>query len=170
MAAADSSPEYSAEFAAAVERVLADEGGYVFNPSDPGGETNFGISRREYPDLDIKDLTRDDAIAIYYRDFWLKPRLDLLPAPVAAKILDLSVDVGSYNAVRFLQRALNNVGRQVALDGAVGQETAEAAAAMPAEWLLTEIRVIAAHYYRTLAWGRQVDEQFLTGWLRRAYE
>jgi lysozyme family protein len=70
--------QYPSEFLTAVERVLADEGGYVCNPSDPGGETNFGITKRSYPDLDIKGLTREDAIAIYWRDWWTKYGFDRL--------------------------------------------------------------------------------------------
>src|SRR5690606_28008981 len=54
-------------FRRAVEVVLKHEGGYVNNPSDPGGETKYGISKRSYPELDIANLTQEDAIAIYYR-------------------------------------------------------------------------------------------------------
>ncbi len=48
------------------------EGGYVNDGNDPGGETNFGISKRAYPNLDIKNLTKDEAKQIYYRDYWEK--------------------------------------------------------------------------------------------------
>lgn len=64
-------------FLNAVEFILEFEGGYVNHPNDPGGETNFGISKRAHPDVDIKNLTRDDAIAIYKREYW---------KPVAAKL------------------------------------------------------------------------------------
>ena len=161
---------YPPEFVAAVQGVLLDEGGYVCNPDDPGGATKFGISKRSYPDLDIENLTREEATAIYYRDFWVTPHLDLLPAAIAAKILNLSADVGSPVAIGFLQKALSHTGRNVAYDGVCGPETAAAAKSMPAEWLLTEIRVVAAHYYRVLAWGDGKDDQFLEGWLNRAYQ
>ena len=59
-----------AAFEAAVADVLGEEGGYVNNPADPGGETNWGISKRAYPNVDIKNLTRDDAKAIYLKDYW----------------------------------------------------------------------------------------------------
>ena len=51
-------------FEEAVKSVLKHEGGYVNDPKDPGGETNFGISKRAFPDLDIKNLTEEDAIEI----------------------------------------------------------------------------------------------------------
>ena len=48
------------------------EGGYVNDPIDKGGETKYGISKRSYPNLDIKNLTKEQAREIYYKDFWLK--------------------------------------------------------------------------------------------------
>ena len=44
-----------------IEVVLHHEGGYVNDPKDPGGETNFGIAKRSHPDVDIKNLTKDGA-------------------------------------------------------------------------------------------------------------
>ena len=54
-----------AMFEPAVTKLLDLEGGYVCDPDDPGGKTNHGITKRSYPDIDIKALTRDDAIRIY---------------------------------------------------------------------------------------------------------
>src|SRR5207244_1797640 len=101
---------YPPAFERAVARVLGDEGGYADNPSDPGGETKFGISKREYPQLDIAALTRADAIAIYYRDWWQRYRYSELPGPIAAKVFDLAVNIGPAHAVRCLQRALRACG------------------------------------------------------------
>ncbi|MDD5060661.1 MAG: glycosyl hydrolase 108 family protein [Candidatus Marinimicrobia bacterium] len=60
------------KFDAAVSFVLDHEGGYSNDPNDPGGETNYGISKRSYPSLDIKKLTREQAIEIYRTDYWQK--------------------------------------------------------------------------------------------------
>ena len=65
---------YPPAFERAVARLLGDEGGYVDNPADPGGETKFGITKREYPQVDIAALTRAEAIAIYFRDWWQRYR------------------------------------------------------------------------------------------------
>ena len=54
-----------AEFKLAIPRVITNEGGYVNDPDDPGGETKYGISKRSYPALDIKNLTVEQATAIY---------------------------------------------------------------------------------------------------------
>ena len=66
-------------FPAFINRILGHEGGYVNDPQDPGGETNWGISKRSYPGEDIKNLTLDQAAAIYRRDYWDMARAGDLP-------------------------------------------------------------------------------------------
>jgi lysozyme family protein len=105
-------------FDAAFTAVLGAEGGYVNNPADPGGETNWGISRRSYPDLDIAHLTWDDAKAIYRRDFWDKIQGDKLPPPLAMIVFDSAVNNGPARAAKWLQRAVG-----VTEDGIIGPAT-----------------------------------------------
>jgi lysozyme family protein len=167
--------EYPPEFLTAANRVLADEGGLVRNPADPGGLTRWGISHREYPDLDISALTRDGAIAIYYRDWWQRYSFGALPAAVGAKLFDLAVNIGPAHAIKCVQRALRACGNPVAEDGALGPQTLRAAAAADPAALIAALRSEAAGYYRvTAALWRSVrpdaDREFLKGWLNRAYE
>jgi lysozyme family protein len=105
-------------FDKAMGRILGIEGGYVNDPEDPGGETKYGISKRHYPNLDIKNLTRDQALALYLRDFWLPNKLDDQPFGVAYQMMDFAVNSGSPNATRAIQRAVG-----VADDGYVGPHT-----------------------------------------------
>jgi lysozyme family protein len=63
-------------FSSVIKMILEHEGGYVNHPSDPGGETKYGISKRAYPDIDIANLTEEDAEEIYYRDYWSKIKGD----------------------------------------------------------------------------------------------
>jgi lysozyme family protein len=85
-------------FEAAVQNVLESEGGYVNHPSDPGGETNYGISKRSYPDLDIRSLTREDAVAIYERDYWARVPTDL-PDGLRWMVFDAAVNHGVSRAL-----------------------------------------------------------------------
>lgn len=94
------------DFNVAFTRLLGHEGQYVNNPADPGGETNWGISKRSYPELDIKNLQRWDAEKIYRRDFWNKINGDKLPDGVAFQLFDFAVNSGCETAVRYLQRAV----------------------------------------------------------------
>ncbi|OZI23758.1 hypothetical protein CAL26_10025 [Bordetella genomosp. 9] len=112
-------------FDIACDRLLDAEGGYVNDPNDPGGETKFGISKRSYPNVDIKNLTRDQAKSIYLRDFWNRINADKLPDGVAFQAFDFAVNSGIETAVRKLQRALG-----VADDGHWGPISQAAADAM----------------------------------------
>ncbi len=163
-------PSYPAAFDRAVSRLLRDEGGYVLNPADPGGATRYGIAQRDYPELDIRALTREQAIAIYYRDWWLRYDYADLDAPIGAKLFDLAVNMGPDHAGRCLQRALRACGRPLADDGVVGPATRAAARAVDPAALLAAFRSEAAGHYRALAAADRVDDEFLRGWLNRAYE
>jgi lysozyme family protein len=92
-------------FDQAFDRLMGNEGGYVWVQRDPGGETNFGISKRSYPDVDIKALTRDEAKEIYRRDFWTAAGQKVAPA-VAFQVFDAAVNHGIGTAIRMLQRAI----------------------------------------------------------------
>jgi lysozyme family protein len=111
-------------FDLAFDRLFGAEGGYVYNPEDPGGETNWGISKRSYPDLNIKELTRDAAKLIYQRDFWSRVHADVLPDAVAYQLFDFAVNSGIETAVRYLQRVVG-----VADDGHWGPVSQAAMAA-----------------------------------------
>jgi len=112
-------------FQDAFDRLIGHEGGYVNNPDDPGGETNWGISKRSYPNIDIKNLTRDGAKAIYLRDFWNRIKGDKLHDGVAYQLFDFAVNSGIETAVRYFQRAIG-----VADDGHWGPLSQAAADAM----------------------------------------
>lgn len=85
---------FSKDFNDAFAFTVGAEGGYVNDPADPGGETNFGISKRAYPTLDIKSLTLEDAKSIYYRDYWLKAECHNQPFPLNIVIFDNAVHSG----------------------------------------------------------------------------
>lgn len=78
-------------FQKAVDFVLAREGGYSNDPDDPGGETNFGICKRSFPDVDIKALTRDEAISLYRKHYWEKASCDFMPWPMDVIVFDTAV-------------------------------------------------------------------------------
>lgn len=108
-------------FETSINRLLGIEGGYVNNPEDPGGETNWGISKRSYPRLNIKELTREQAIALYHRDFWTPIGGDSLPEGVGFQLLDFAVNSPLATALRAVQRAVG-----VADDGHIGPVTVAA--------------------------------------------
>lgn len=145
-------------FDLAFDRLIAHEGGYVNDPQDPGGETQWGISKRSYPQLDIKRLTRDDAKAIYRRDFWDRIQGDALHDGVAFQVFDTAVNSGIETAVRMLQRALG-----VADDGHFGPASRAAAKAMSEADQIMRFNAERIDFYTRLT----TFERFGKGWVRR---
>jgi len=88
-------------FDRAVDLVLQLEGGYVNDPRDPGGETKYGISKRSYPDVDIAALTREDAIAIYHRDFWMPVASVVADPQMRMLVFDSAVNHGLSRALEW---------------------------------------------------------------------
>ena len=84
--------------------IIQHEGGYVNHPNDPGGETKYGISARAYPRLNIKDITLQDAVRIYYEDYW-EDSWNKLGFPLAACMLDTAVNMGKKRAKEFFDRS-----------------------------------------------------------------
>lgn len=113
-------------FERAVAFVLEREGAYSNDPYDAGLETAWGISRRAYPTLEPWPPTREQAITIYYRDYWLELRCDELPPAVALMVFDSGVNQGQNRAALMLQRAA-----RVKDDGVIGPITLAAVAASP---------------------------------------
>ena len=148
-------------FKKAIEFVFKWEGGYVNDPDDPGGETKFGISKRAYPHLDIKNLTEEQAAEIYRRDYWNKVRGDALKEPLDIVMLDTAVNCGIGRAVRWLQEAVG-----AAPDGIIGPKTLHAVSeSLPGP---TAVRVLAQRlkHYAELAKKRSL-RKFLRGWVMR---
>lgn len=88
-------------FQDAFDTVVGEEGGYVNNPNDPGGETKYGISHRAYPDEDIANLTLERAQFLYKRDYWDALGLDDRLPGYALVLFDCAVNNG-VNAARVL--------------------------------------------------------------------
>lgn len=162
---------FSDKFEKAVDYVIKNEGGYVFDEDDPGGETNYGISKRSYPNLDIKHLSLKDAKKIYLCDYWHKGRFEEIPDDaVATQVFDLSVNLGIRPAVTVLQRALRSVGKNVLEDGLMGSQTLSAVKKSEPRSLLAAIKSEAAGYYRMIVCSKPGMAKFLNGWLNRAYK
>lgn len=85
--------------------VLKWEGGYVNDPDDPGGETKWGISKRNHPTLDIPNLTPEQAAKIYSDEYWDPAGCDSLPFPVCTAVFDTAVNLGVSRAVSWIKQS-----------------------------------------------------------------
>lgn len=88
----------------ALKFTLKWEGGYVNDPDDPGGETKWGISKKSYPDLDIKNLTNEQALMIYAKDYWNPLGCDNIVFPFNVAVFDTAVNCGTQRALRWLRQ------------------------------------------------------------------
>jgi lysozyme family protein len=153
---------YTDLFLRCVNVVLQNEGGYVDHPQDPGGETNYGITKKEYPDLDIKNLTRAQSIDIYFIDYWSKMNLSgIKDEDLILNIFDMGVNAGIKTAVKMVQRI---VGADP--DGVIGPQTTELINNFPgnvADLFVQERK----KYYFTIARRKPSLQVFLGGWLNR---
>jgi len=153
--------------------VFGAEGGYGNDADDRGGETRWGISKKQYPEIAIANLTRERAEDIYARDYWRAVRGDELPPAVALAVFDAAVLAGPSKAVRFLQLALDKVGLDdVQADGLMGPATlhgAKLAAAEGLAALLAECLSFRGLHLVDLAVKDVTQRKFIRGWLARLF-
>ena len=156
----------SNNFDSIIDHVLKHEGGYVNDPTDLGGETKYGITKRFYPDLDIKNLTTEDAKEIYKKDYWDKGRVESLPNNLWHIFFDMSINMGRKTAVKILQRAAVNKGKKIAVDGGLGPATIKALKGIEKE----RVQAYRVKYYTDLVNAKPEQEKFLFGWFKRSIE
>lgn len=144
----------------AVSFVLEQEGGYVNNPHDKGGETKYGISKKAYPDVDVENLTLDQAKEIYKKDYWNKCKCDYLPDALSVAVFDFAVNSGIKRAIKYLQLSLG-----VTVDGIIGNQTLGACNRLPTKNILEDYLNKRLQYLMSLkdfkyfgnGWGKRVE-------------
>ncbi|MEH6829338.1 MAG: holin-associated N-acetylmuramidase [Sulfitobacter sp.] len=174
------------------EDIVSREGGYVNDPDDPGGATNYGVTihtmRRLGLDLDrdgtvtgadVRRLTRVQAVEIFVEHYFNRPLIGELPQSLQATVFDMFVNAGG-NAVKILQRLLVEMGYSVTVDGALGpQSLAAVRAAYRAspDHLVDAYGIARRNYYFRLADRRTSSRKFARtraggkgGWITRAEE
>jgi lysozyme family protein len=169
-----------------IDALIEREGGYVNNAADRGGATCFGITeavaRANGYDGSMRELPREEAVAIYRRLYWLRPKFDEVAerSPrLAEELFDTGVNMGPAVAVTFLQRALTALNRNardygdLVPDGRVGPRTLAALDTFLAirgkdsgeTVLLGALEALQGERYLRLAERRPANEAFLYGWL-----
>lgn len=153
----------------AFQVVIGLEGGYVNDPDDKGGETKYGISKRQYPYMNIKDLTEDQARGIYKRDYWNKLNLDKVnDHTVSLEIFDTGVNMGVTKAIFILQESLNYLRHTLKIDGIIGPITLAAVNdyKYPRD-LVKTLDGVQFMYYLNIVKKNPSQKKFARGWLKR---
>lgn len=142
--------------------ILKHEGGYVNNPKDPGGETKYGISKRAFPGLNIKELTVEDASAIYYHNYWIKLNLtNIKNEELKLHIFDMAVNAGIKTAIKLLQSIVGTT-----QDGVLGPRN-EAKIGLYEGDIVEEYKKARINYYNTLVKNKPQLQVFIKGWINR---
>lgn len=160
----------------AIGLMLRLEGGYVNDPHDSGGATKYGITQRTLDSLqkralpvklpaNVHELTPDQATVIYRSVQWYEIHGDSLPGPLAALMLNATINVGEPHAIGMLHDALGITGT------IIGPQTLDAithwkSAYMPGQTLAEEFMARCAEYYAAL---NETDSRFELGWFRRLF-
>ena len=169
-----------------IDGLIEREGGYVDNPADKGGPTCFGITEavaraRGYGGP-MRQLPRDEAVAIYKRLYWLRPGFEQVAersVRIAAELFDTGVNMGPGVAATFLQRALTALNRNgrdypdLVPDGRIGAQSLKALDAFfqvrgqsaGETVLLRALEALQGERYLRLAERRPANEAVLYGWL-----
>ena len=173
-------------------QIVAREGGYVNDPEDPGGATNYGVTIGTMKSLgldlnkdgrvdatDVRMLTRAQAQQIFVEHYFRRPRLSDLPPAVQASVFDMYVNAGT-NAVKILQRLVARMGFSATADGVIGPQIVaaahDAAAAAP-DHFADAYGIARRNYYYSLADQRPASRKYARsksggkgGWITRAEE
>ena len=151
------------EFQKILSQTAAIEGGYKpADGIDTGGETNMGITKRWYPDENIKNLSRDRADYLLYRDYYVKPKINQLPIKLREIVFDNAVNQGQATAIMNLQKAVD-----VKADGVIGPKTLEAVENTPFEEIRSKLKANITKRYKEILGKDPKQEKYRRGWNNR---
>ena len=137
---------------------------------DSGGITKYGISSRAYPNIDVANITKEDARHLYRNDYW-DTEYDFIDSQdVANKIFIAGINLGSHKAHILLQSVLNDMGAKLTIDGKFGPKTLCAINNFDPVQLLDKYTIALIKFYLKLDDQRVETRKasYLRGWVRRA--
>lgn len=159
------------DFEQSFSEIIGLEGGYVFDPSDKGGETKWGISKRFHPYVDIKNLSKEEAKQIYWRDYWNPLCLSVVEDDtIATEIFEQAVNMGRALAAFHVQWSLALCGIEVAVDGFLGQQTAAAINSLGQRLKQPFLKCLNGFQFKKyldIVNNDPSQKKFFVGWLKR---
>ncbi len=144
----------------------------INDPTDFGGETKYGISKHQFPDVDIATLTESQALGLLREFYWEEYRIgEIENQGIANQIFFLYINMNPLHAGLIVQAAINAVGRGIVVvkpDGVMGTLTIRAINSLADGWLSNRIRLEAVSYYLQLTDHEPSQVVNFRGWVRRA--
>ena len=168
------------------QEIIKREGGFVNDPDDPGGATNYGVTihtlrslRGEATIEDVRKLTPKEAEEIYKKHYFYAPKIDKLPIPIQSSVYDMQVNAGR-NAIKILQRLLAEFDEKVTVDGSLGSQSFGATQRTfdkAGEYLVDAYAIARRDYYFAIGDKRPTSRKYIVtqsggkgGWIKRAEE
>jgi lysozyme family protein len=151
-------------FKECLDLVLKSEGGWVNHPSDPGGETNLGVTKRvweEYvghPVESLKKLTKEDVAPMYEQKYWRPCYGEVLPRGLDFVVFSMGINAGTGRSIKLLQLSIGCVP-----DGVIGPTTRGLISDSNSATLIAKFSESRREYYRSL----KNFPIFGKGWLSR---
>lgn len=169
-----------------ISMILKHEGGYALIPGDSGGETYQGISRVNFPKwkgwaiidkfkplkngqiittvIELEELVEQFYKSAFYNKCKIDSIQDLF---ISAHVLDQSVNSGIPRGIKILQKAINNLGHDLVMDGKIGEKTLNACNSSNQKDLLNSLISERKSWYRSIVDNNPSQNKFLKGWLNR---
>ena len=163
-------------FYSTIPVVLKYEGGFTDNPNDRGGRTNMGITQRfldTYKERarvnvdDVRHLKKEDVIELYRTEWNIYGFGKLDNSNVMKIVYDFSVNSGPQVAIKYMQRILNKKGKNLAVDGYIGENTNRAVNSVDEKWLVREILKARAEHCDRIVDKEPKQREFIKGWFKR---
>lgn len=154
-------------FRKAIHFVLSAEGGISNDSADSGGLTKYGISHAAYPSINIAKLTLSEAITIYYNDYWTKNKCYLFSDNIGIVLFDTAVNCGNKTAIKCLQKAVNNKGSKLNIDGIIGTKTIQAIQQYKDCYIVNGMLAFRLKYYTHIVKHKPSQVRFIRGWVNR---
>ncbi len=168
--------KYNKKFLYCFKKVIGLEGGYVNDKFDRGGETKYGITKRDYPSIDIKNLTLKTAQKIYYKDYYTRDFMNLNKVEdkeLCLELFESSVLMGVRTVAKNLQKALNYMNdneklfSDLKVDGWIGEKSFKALSKVDSKALIKVLNGLQFNKFIKIVERDKTQERFFKGWLKR---
>ncbi len=166
------------DFSLSIPKLIAFEGSIFTNdPADHGGATKFGLTLsflqgdvdKGYSEDELRDMTLTEAEAIYKKYWWDKYEIGSINNQLLAdKVFESVTNLGPNHAIRLVQKAINDTGTPIHIDGVLGPQTINAMNTTKAPAILAALKVNLVSYYQGIVAHDPSQSKFLDGWLNRA--
>lgn len=158
---------YPVQFNYSIKFVFGSEGVDSDDAEDHGGRTRYGISQAAYPKLNIASLTKDQALELYYQDYWIVSGCNYYTVELGAVVLDTAVNCGVPRTLKWLQRACTQLGYPLKDDGVLGQKTRMAIGLADNYRLAILLVSQRLRHYIKIVDMEEDQGEFLHGWTLR---